>query len=243
MTTIYEAANHILIHTGYRDPACHSHMAAQIIVLPEGEMEVTLDGRKLRCPGIMIPSGVSHRIDTGGKAALVFLFDSTTHVSGQIREVFPLSEEISGKIAGLYAEMDRKGGSYGTFYRGFLEAVGMTEAPGSVKDPRILAAMAYIRCHLSDSITCSRTARAVCLSESRFSHLFRQETGMTFAAYVIYQRIMYVYAQRLRGKNLTEAAIAAGFGGSAHFADVNRRIFGLPATQITRDWLLKSAEI
>ena len=58
---------------------------------------------------------------------------------------------------------------------------------------------------------------------------------MTFAAYLIYQRIMYVYAQMFRGKTITEAALEAGFSSSAHFADVNRRVFGLAATTITHD--------
>ena len=58
---------------------------------------------------------------------------------------------------------------------------------------------------------------------------------MTFAAYVIYQRIMYVYAQVLQGKTITMAALGAGFSSSAHFADVNRRVFGISASTITHD--------
>jgi len=59
--------------------------------------------------------------------------------------------------------------------------------------------------------------------------------GMTFAAYRIYQRIMYVYSRMLRGASITEAALEAGFSSSAHFADVNRRVFGISASAITRD--------
>lgn len=58
---------------------------------------------------------------------------------------------------------------------------------------------------------------------------------MTFAAYLIYQRIMYVYTQMLRDRSITEAALEAGFSSSAHFADVNRRVFGISASTIVHD--------
>ena len=38
-----------------------------------------------------------------------------------------------------------------------------------------------------------------------------------------------------KGDFLSEAALEAGFSGSAHFADVNRRVFGLSASTITQN--------
>ena len=104
-----------------------------------------------------------------------------------------------------------------------------------MKDERIQSAMQYIRSSLSENITCQEAADTVNLSQSRFSHLFKEQVGVTFAAYLIYQRIMYVYLQILRGKAITEAALEAGFSSSSHFADVNRRVFGLTASAITHD--------
>ncbi|MBQ2879752.1 MAG: helix-turn-helix domain-containing protein [Anaerotignum sp.] len=52
---------------------------------------------------------------------------------------------------------------------------------------------------------------------------------------MIYQRLLSVYTQLLKGKTITEAALEAGFSSPSHFADVNRRIFGLSATNITRN--------
>lgn len=58
---------------------------------------------------------------------------------------------------------------------------------------------------------------------------------MTFAAYLIYQRLMYVYTRMISGMSITESALEAGFYSSSHFADVNRRIFGLSARCIMRN--------
>ena len=95
--------------------------------------------------------------------------------------------------------------------------------------------MAYIRARAPEPVSCKEAADAVFLSQGRFSHLFKEQVGMTFAAYLIYQRILYVYAGVLQGKSITAAALDAGFSSSAHFADVNRRVFGTSISSITRD--------
>lgn len=236
MTIIYEAGNHLLIQAGYSDPIRHHHMAAQIILSMGGEIKAAVGNQTFLCYGVVIPSGVSHQIDTGNSSALVFLYDNTTGVSAQIPDVRSIPEDMCKEIIALYNVFRGNSIDYSRFQQEFLERIGITDAPCRATDPRILDAMRYIGSRLPEPVTCREAAEAVCLSESRFSHLFRQETGMTFVSYLIYQRLMYVYAQRYQGKSLTEAAIEAGFSGSSHFADVNRRVFGLPASQITRNW-------
>jgi methylphosphotriester-DNA--protein-cysteine methyltransferase len=118
-----------------------------------------------------------------------------------------------------------------------LDYLNVIEAQSDVRDERITKAIRYIRTNLSGKLLCQEVADAVCLSQSRFSHLFRAQVGMTFASYVIYQRILYVYAAVFEGKSITEAIIDAGFSSSSHFADVHRRVFGLPITNVTRNCL------
>lgn len=236
MTTIYEAGDHLLIRAGYADPIRHRHMAAQIILSMDGAIRAEVGDQTFLCHGIVIPSGVSHQISTGNSPVLVFLYDSTTAVSAQIHALRSIPEDVCSEIITLYHALSGNCLNYRQFHREFLRRIGIGDTPCRTADSRILDAISYINDRLPEPVTCREAADAVCLSESRFSHLFRQETGMTFASYLIYQRLMYVYAQRFLGKSLTEAAIEAGFSGSSHFADVNRRVFGLTASQITRDW-------
>lgn len=241
MTKIYEAKNHILIHTGYDAPAEHCHMAAHIIISMEDAMTVRVEDAEYVCRGIMIPSGVSHRIDTRGKAVLAFLYDGTTNISQQIKDVKIISAEKCMDIITAYVDFEKQEGAdaYAKFEREILKRLELSEIDDGIKDERILSAMEYIRREASEKITCRDVAAAVFLSESRFSHLFKEQVGMTFSAYLIYQRIMKVYTQVLDGKSITEAALAAGFSGSSHFADVNRRVFGLSARNITEDMIFK----
>ena len=95
--------------------------------------------------------------------------------------------------------------------------------------------MELVRRNRTEKITCKEVADSVYLSEGRFSHLFKEQVGMTFASYVIYQRILKVYYDVFHGKSITEAAIESGFYSSGHFADVNRRIFGISFSNLSKD--------
>ena len=237
MTKIYEAQNHILICSEQDNLGEHRHMAAHIIISLAGEMKVRVGEQEYLCRGVQIPSGVVHKIETAGQPVLVFLYDSTTNIAREIKEVQTISVEVCTGIVASYKKFVQNEmlENYQEFQRGFLEQIGMNEVISCVTDERIIAAMKYVRENMSGNISCRQTAESVFLSESRFSHLFKEQVGMTFAAYVVYQRIMYVYTQILQGTSITEAALAAGFSGSAHFADVNRRVFGLSASSLTHD--------
>ena len=235
MTKLYEVNNHILIRTESLRPAEHSHMAAHIIISMVGSMKVQCAGAEYLCRGILVPSGISHAVDTQGNAVLVFLYDCTTEVAQQIREVSCIPEEICKEIVQLYADMESVSDSYFGFEKTVLSWLGIIGAAANVTDERIQTAMKFIRAKSTEKVTCQEVAAAVHLSQSRFSHLFREQVGMTFAAYLIYQRILYVYTRMLRGASITEAALEAGFSSSAHFADVNRRVFGTSASTITHD--------
>ena len=239
MTKIYEARNHLLIVSGYDDPAVHSHTAVQIIISLGSELEAVINENRVLCQGIVIPSNVVHQIHTHGTAALVFLYDSTTDVAKQAKEIQVLPAIACERIITAYHAFQRNATlyAYKTLNTCLLECVNVLEECSDVRDERIREAIQYIRANLSGKLSCQEVADTVCLSQSRFSHLFREQVGMTFASYVIYQRILYVYAAVFEGKSITEAIIDAGFSSSSHFADVHRRVFGLPITNVTRNCL------
>jgi len=242
MTKIYEAENHLFIHTGYTTPQKHCHKAAHIIVSLEEEMMIAAEDNKCKCRGILIPLEVSHQIDTNEKPVLVFLYDSTTNVAKNIRDVKYLSDTDCDEIVKAYLEFekgDMTAERYETVETIVLEKTGVTDRKRIVMDERIGNALGYIRLRLAEGVTCKEVAEYVNLSQSRFSHLFKEQVGMTFASYLVYQRIMHVYAGIIKGKSITESSVEAGFYSASHFADVNRRVFGLAASDITKDMIFR----
>ena len=180
---------------------------------------------------------IMHQIHTHGNTTLVFLYDSSTDVAKQVKDIQDIPAIVCERIITAFKEFQQgeMPDKYKTLNTCLLEYMNVIEAQSDVRDERISEAIRYIRKNLSGKLLCQEVADAVCLSQSRFSHLFRAQVGMTFASYVIYQRILHVYAAIFAGKSITEATIEAGFSSSSHFADVHRRVFGLPITNVTRE--------
>jgi AraC family transcriptional regulator len=99
-------------------------------------------------------------------------------------------------------------------------------------DARIERAMELIRERLGDPIPLSTIAAAVHLSPDRFRHLFMTETGVTFRAYLLWQRLESALAAYVAGATLTESAHAGGFADSAHFSRTFRKMFGIAPASV-----------
>lgn len=99
-------------------------------------------------------------------------------------------------------------------------------------DPRVLRAMELVRARLSGAIPLRAMAAATHLSAERFRHLFMQETGVGFRAYLLWLRLECALAAFVGGATLTEAAHTGGFADSAHFSRTFRRMFGIAPASV-----------
>ena len=233
-TKIFEAKNHILIYTENLTPAKHRHHAAHIIISLGGEISVTCGHETYICHGAMIPSGVPHYIKAENQPLLVFMYDCTTVTAKSIECFSQLSSRQCDLVKNdFFLKENKFPDRYPDFESSVLETLSLPQSSSRITDERIIKAIQYMTDNISEKVTCSETAAAVSLSSGRFSHLFRQQTGMTFASYLVYMKLMYAYSIIFSGKSITEAAIEAGFSGSSHFADVNRRVFGFTAKDIS----------
>jgi AraC family transcriptional regulator len=93
-------------------------------------------------------------------------------------------------------------------------------------------ALELIRARLGDAIPLRAMATATHLSADRFRHLFMQETGVGFRAYLLWLRLESALAAFVGGATLTEAAYIGGFADSAHFSRTFRRMFGIAPASV-----------
>ncbi|UFS97571.1 helix-turn-helix domain-containing protein [Nocardia huaxiensis] len=105
-------------------------------------------------------------------------------------------------------------------------------APQHRMDARITEAAKAIRADPAAPVTAAEFAGRAGLSESRFLHLFRQETGTSLRRYRQWSRLLRAAALTGAGLDLTTAAVEAGFASPSHFADRFRTTFGLSATRL-----------
>jgi AraC family transcriptional regulator of arabinose operon len=95
-------------------------------------------------------------------------------------------------------------------------------------DPRIADALRFLRANCHNSVTVEQMALRAGLSRSRFTHLFRQQTGETFRAAL--RRFRLAKAAILLADctlRMKEIAARFGYADSQSFGKAFRNRFGL----------------
>lgn len=82
------------------------------------------------------------------------------------------------------------------------------------------------RLGLSD-LTVKELSRISFLSESRLSHLFREQTGISIRQYILWKKVCLAVSRVVIGQSLTDGAHYAGFSDSAHFHKAFSNMFGV----------------
>ena len=240
MTEIYLAENHLLLKSGYGNPEMHSHSACHVLVGLQGDMRVITEKETVMCRGAILPSGMVHTVESFGGSLLVFLFDITSTVSEQMRRFIVLEERTAEGIAMSYQTLTAGDPekNYRKFFREVMGLIGIKEVCSRITDERIFLAMRFAEEHLQDEVTAKDAAGAACLSESRFSHLFREQAGIAFSSWLVFRRLFCVYMKIAEGVSITDASLAAGFSTPSHFATVNKKMFGITARDLSGDYCL-----
>jgi AraC-like DNA-binding protein len=95
-------------------------------------------------------------------------------------------------------------------------------------DHRILSCIQTINAQTtSNDIALSQLSRASFLSESRLSHLFKNQLGISVHQYILWKKILLAISESTKGYSLTECAHYVGFSDSSHFNKVFYKTFGV----------------
>jgi AraC-like DNA-binding protein len=85
-------------------------------------------------------------------------------------------------------------------------------------DSRVMQCIRYIQANIVHSISAAKLAKEIFLSEDRFLHLFKEQTGMPLRQYILWQRVCVASKFFAEGRSLKEASYEAGFSDPAHFS-------------------------
>lgn len=230
--------DHILMHSLYPTPELHAHTALHLIIPVEGCLHCHIREQKTVSTGIFIDSDVPHTAASDSGQMLVFLFDAVSDIAEMIRKNFlagreycPLPEELAGQIQ----QIVRTKSDLSDLDHDILQLCGFGKPAESAMDERISETIAYLRAQtsVSEEIYDELCERA-CLSRSRFSHLFKENTGLSFSHYLVILKMRKFYENYLAGRNITDAAVEAGFSSPSHFAEVCRRQFGISFSEFVK---------
>jgi AraC-like DNA-binding protein len=99
--------------------------------------------------------------------------------------------------------------------------------PPRALDPRVTRSIAQIDTFSGEPVTAASCAAAAGLSASRFLHLFKQETGISFRSFRAWKRARHLLHFANQDINLAHLAQDIGYPDSTHFSHSIRRFYGL----------------
>jgi AraC-like DNA-binding protein len=216
----------------------HSHYAIQLVMgLPTGlRVQFGQRGEWVPCAAALVPSRATHSIDVNDCDMSVVLFIEpetpegkalTARLQGRLEVLDAQTVAAAGKRLEHAWRVERSRESVNAICAQLIQDVSKT-APREPSDPRVLAAVEYIRQRVDQAVSLAEVAKVANLSPERFRHLFVEETGMALRTYVLWRRLLHVWTLLGAGETLSSAAHAAGFADSAHLSRTSRTMFGLP---------------
>jgi len=99
--------------------------------------------------------------------------------------------------------------------------------PRRALDPRVARSIAQIERFSGEAVTATAYATQARLSTSRFLHLFKHETGISFRAFRAWKRARHLLHFANQHVNLAHLAQDIGYPDSTHFSHSIRRFYGL----------------
>jgi len=226
----------------------HDHHAHQLAIALEGDFRFRTERNAPWAvfEAAIVPSHCPHEFELDG-ITVAHLFVEPESVEGRALsrrfaglEVSALPQAAANwstgvLLDGLRANADAH--SMKTIARSAVSRLaGLPTTSDALKaDARVARALDYIRARVRTPVTLADAAAAATLSPSRFRHLFVQETGSSFRAYLLWLRINVAIEAVMAGASWTEAAHGAGFADSSHLTRTHRRMFGIEPSAIRHD--------
>ncbi|MFD6160587.1 helix-turn-helix transcriptional regulator [Nocardia sp. NPDC060256] len=212
--------------------AMHAHHSVQVMVARRGEFVVSdTAGTEVVCRAMVIPPDIGHALLQGVEEG------EMVHLAAESEDGVELSRMVvQPKSAAAWVEAGDAllaGLGKGGWWADGLPYVRSTVKP--MRHPALSSALCLLPERIAAGpVRLRELAGAVGLSESRLSHLFSEELGLAFRPYVRWLRMTRAIDEIALGRNLTEAAHAAGFFDGAHFTRVCNKTFGIsPAVLIS----------
>lgn len=223
----------------------HAHHAIQVTLAPEGSIRIrrTADASWRHCRGSIVMPDHPHEFDGCGER-LAMLFVEPESLAGRAMIArfghAPVSviedDQVLGRASTLLVGCSNDAGEARVIEEAqqLVDAIaGHVTLPAPL-DPRISAAVEWLRDRIESPVMLAQAASVAHLSPSRFRHLFIDQTGVSFRAYLLWARVSRAIGKGMAGASWTEAAQASGFADSAHLTRTCRRMFGIAPSMLAR---------
>jgi len=219
----------------------HAHNAIEVdISLDDTGIDMTgAGGEALRgAPGVIVRCDSDHQLSIPGPKVAIIYVDALAPLGAGLldwlgeRNIAALPRELIAAARPSFRalfEPDAGLGEASAACSDLLSKLAPDPERPAV-DWRVRKAIAFLEARLDDPPPLAKVAEHVNLSESRLSHVFKQQMRLPVRRYVLWLRLRQALLAALDGQTMAESAHAAGFSDAAHFTRTCQRMFGLPPT-------------
>lgn len=222
------------------DSTPHAHFAAQLTFGPNRPFRARLEPAMpwSETDAALFAPNQMHQIDCGG-ATLAHLFAELPQRGLRINTALQARYHARPDFTAVRAAIDAACSgrleidAAEDAVRQWLDCA-LPAAPAHDRfDPRIGDTLDWLAANPGMHAGAALAAR-VHLSESRFTHLFRQQTGLPLSRYQLWTRLLAGVEAVAGGDNMTNAAHRAGFADLAHMSRTFRATFGVMPSQLQK---------
>lgn len=212
----------------------HRHHAIQLTISFKQTFDITTPRKTFKkCKFVMIPENVSHQFSCSSNEYQIFIYlDPFNKLSQLLKNKFGLKSNVViannllDKVPPLRKWLALEGDEIQVLVTKFIELITNCAITIATKDTRIVKSIEYLTNNLDKAIKISEVADFVCLSESRFAHLFTLQVGIPFRRYILWLRIQKTLVSFLTGNSFTVACHNGGFTDQPHFNRTFKEMFG-----------------
>ena len=231
---IFRVSDCYYIQASYPSPAEHRHFAAHLVFAMERPFTALVNGVSVEAAGIAIGSDVPHTILSEAPTLVVFI-DELTPMSRCVKHT--LLRGAPCRVGKRWGEV-RTETDAATAAAETERLLGLQAEHAPAEDPRVLEAAAYMKSAPAlEQLTIRNVARAVHLSPSRLTHLFRRDTGISPSLYLANLKLERAFYLLDTGRSLTQVCMDAGFATPSHMADTSRKLYGMSMTEVKQIFL------
>lgn len=202
------------------------------VALRGGLWLTTADGREAYGELVAVAPNMRHTIASDHRAAICLVIEPESVPDGTFAQ---WERRLQGIERDLFAHRIRM--AYETLLtrarRDDIDSAAFDEMcfgealPRRALDPRVVRAMVTIGKFSGEPVTAASCAAEAGLSASRFLHLFKQETGISFRSFRAWKRARHLLHFANQDLNLAHLAQDIGYPDSTHFSHSIRRFYGL----------------
>lgn len=243
---IFYSDDHISFITNKIDASLHIHNSIQITVSIEEKFSVKIKNNIINESGIIINSNVSHELFGKDGWQIYFLINPESIFGEKIKRMYmknkdfyiipeDATEAIKELVKEKHIAIDNKA-KYNKFISEIYSILSLENYTiNHLLDERVDKVLKYIANNNLVEVSLESLSKNVFLSESRLSHLFKENIGISISSYILNYKVRKAFKLIFEGNSITTSALEAGFYSSSHLTNVCKEKLGMIPSAIKKN--------